>query len=216
VAYTDNPDVLRQRLAEDPGLQQLERWRSAAWNTDPGDARRVAIRVREALYIAAQHPEDFPELAVAAEHFSVHVVSPTRVEARPKRVPKTEASTLADSANKGSVHPDNRSVDSPVHGIGEGLQLREVPRVGLVNAAQVVDAWMKHLPSNDPLLFTETVLPYSELLTLYRWCSTKTPKLMFFVSEQSKLLTLSLREAGVYADSWHPLPPAPKEEKFDI
>lgn len=201
MAYSTSPSTIESLGAS---LDELKAGRSAAWTVQPGKEHYWARRVREALYIARLHPKRFPELARASSQFTIKVVSPTRVEAVPKDGVKPETTALGptlDSDEPGPQHTGTQPFGKPVS------------TVALTTALQVVNSWIKHLPSNDPINFQETVLSQEELVKLHTWAQARTPKLMFFVFEGS--LTLAVAEDDVIADSWHP-PVVSQPETFDI
>lgn len=187
MGYGYNPDTvnLRRHL-----LTELEAGRTTTWVTakSPQATRRRAYEIREALRIAARYPDRFPELAVAAENFSIHEVEDGLIEARFKSG-KTETSAGGESAIHG-LEP---------HG-------RPVPTVGLTLADHIIGSWKAHLPSNDPLHFTKTTLPNDELVKLYVWARAWTPKLMILVGEglAKDTLTLSLHDSTVMEFAWSP------------
>ena len=201
MAYSESKITVERRM---PLLKELSEGRSCKWTTPPGRAQALARQIREALAVAAKHPEDFPGLASAAGLFKIEVPNSTTVQAVIKERPTVQQEMWTP--------PSMEDVLGEGRG-GGGSQTFGAPqaRVGLVSAAEVIDAWAKHLPSNDLIHFPQTILPYDELLQLYHWARTRRPRLMFFVPEGS--LTLSVAEDDVEAHSWHPAV-APTVETF--
>jgi hypothetical protein len=195
LGYSTNPAVLEARR---PQLAELELGRACRWRTAPDRdiTRRKAYELREALYIASLHPEDYPQLALAYRGFSIHVIEPGLIEAKPRA--GAELST-----------PQLR-YDTPVQGITPFG--REVSTVGKTSASEVIAAWDARIPSLDPVHFQQTTLPESELRLLWDWASSHFPKLMLLVGEG--FLTLSPLEAGMDDFAWKPAvpPPAPEPE----
>lgn len=198
MGYSVNPELVEQRKSL---LQPLAEGRTARWDCDPDpiETKRFVYALREALHIAALYPLRFPKLAVAAENFAIVVASPGVIEARVKRG-KTEASVSSTVATHG-LEPQGKLV----------------PEVGMLTAENVISSWRMHLPSSDPLHFTQTRLPFEELVELHKFCRGNTPSLMMLVDEDQGLLTLSLFDASVVEFAWNPPKPKKKEkEVFDF
>lgn len=198
MGYSSNPALTEQRASL---LQPLAEGRTTRWECDPDptETKRFVYALREALHIAALYPLKFPELAKAAENFAIVVVAPGLIEARVKRG-KTETSVSSSVATHG-LEPQGKIV----------------PEVGILTAAEAIASWQNHLPSSDPLHFTNTILATEELTQLYAFCRANTPKLMILVDEDQGLLTLSLFDNTVAEFSWSPPKPKKKEkEVFDI
>lgn len=185
MGYSTNPAVLESRR---PALAELEAGRACRWTLptqDPTLTRRRANEIREALYIAKLHRAEYPDLAAAADTFSIHIVGPGVIEARPKQ------------GRDALLTPDTLV---PQHGTQTwGSQ---APSVGVSTAEEVIDAWRLHLPSNDPVHFPQSTLSISELRRVYAWATTSTPRLMLLVGDG--FLTISLREAGTEPYAWVP------------
>lgn len=198
MGYSVNPELVEQRKSL---LQPLAEGRTARWDCDPDpvETKRFVYALREALSIAALYPKRFPQLAVAAENFAIVIAAPGVVEARVKRG-KTEASVSSDVAT---------------HGLE--TQGKPVPQVGMTKARDIVKSWQSHLPSSDPLHFTQTWLPLEELVELHAFCKENTPTLMMLVDEEQGLLTVSLFDASIADFIWGPpSPPAVPEKEFDL
>lgn len=198
MGYSVNPELVEQRKSL---LQPLAEGRTTRWNCDPDliETKRFVYALREALHIAALYPKRFPKLAKAAEDFAIVVVGPGMVEAKVKRG-KTESSMSSDVA---------------VHGLE--AQGRVVPSVGIQKADDIIDSWQKHLPSNDPLHFTQTQLSFEELVELFIFCKNNTPTLMMLVDEEQGLLTVSPFDGSIKEFAWSPpKPPSPPEKEFNL
>lgn len=196
MGYSTNPALVEQRR---PALAELEAGRACRWTfqtTDPSVLRRRANEIREALYIARLYPDRFPELAAAAEAFSIHVVYPSVIEARPKQ---------------------GRDVQLNAHALvpQHGTQPWGVsqPTVGITTADEAIHAWRLHLPSNDPVHFPQSSLSVAELTKLHQFAVINEPRLMLFAGDG--FLTLALREIGAEPYAWSP-PAAPVEPEPDI
>lgn len=198
MAYSLNPALVVQRKHL---LVDLAKGLPTSWRVSGGleETRRVAYRIREALFIAARNPEKFPELARAYDSFSIHVVDDGLVEARPKSMPTVSYGAPEDT--------------TPIHGVGEA-SFRAVRQVGLSTADELITAWNAHQPSSDPLLFQRTTLSVDELTKLWAWAQHP-PKRMILVGEDH--VTLSLYEAEVAAiAAWSPPSDPVPEESYDI
>lgn len=202
MAYHISPSTVESRAAI---LAPLKTGQAHAWllaTDNPAAARRFADRIREALRAAAAFPQRFPELAAAASRYTIRVISPSRVEAHPKGDPVRVASS-----------GPARDYEPPVHG-GETWG-EPVPTVGLTSAQDLIASWRAHLPSNDPIHFPQTTLPYDELVKLYGWAQLNTPRLMLIVGESH--ITLSLHDTSVdEIAGWKPQPPRPQPDTLDV
>lgn len=198
MGYSTNPALLEARR---PALAELEAGRACRWvlpGIDLTSTRRRVNEIREALYIASLYPHRYPTLAAARDAFSIHIVGPGVIEARPKSARDTVIS--ADT-----VLP---STGTQPWGLSQ-------PTVGITTAREVIDSWRAHLPSNDPIHFAQTTLPIDELKRLYIWASGSSPKLMLLVGDG--FLTLALHEIEADAYAW--TPPAEQTEPepdFDL
>lgn len=199
MGYSTNPAVLDARRES---LAELEAGRACRWRTTANRqvTKRKAYEIREALYIAGLYPDKYPALAQAYHAFSIHVVEPGLIEAKPRTIET----------------PDIR-VQPPATFGGQTPHGRPTPSVGLTTAAEVQASWQKHLPSSDPINFQQTLLPPAELHKLWEWATEQSPKLMILTAEGEAWLTLSLFEAGMQDYAWRPTEvPVVKEEKFNL
>ena len=184
MGYSRSPAVVEREL---PHLGELIAGRACAWHVDPPDrlaTERFLTRLRQALAAARYNAVKFPELARAAERFSLHYIRDGLIEARPK-------SDSTKSVLQSSVPVSSGAV-----------QGRPVSTVNKSNALAVVQAWDAHLPSSDPLNFPGADLSEAELTRLYHWAKSNVPKLMLLVAPG--ILTVSLLEAGAEAIEWRP------------
>lgn len=197
MGYSSNPAVLEGRREL---LVELELGRACRWNTTPDRdvTRRKAYEIREALYIASLHPEHYPALALAHKAFSIVIVQPGLIEAKPKA-----------GVELASLKPMN---SVPVHGIEPFGQ--PVPTVGVTTAREVIDAWDRHAPSLDAINFQQASLDLVELTVLWNWANAHTPHLMMLVG--TGFMTLSLRDSEVTDYAWSPPKGVPPEEVFDV
>lgn len=193
MAYSTSPTTI-ENMSEH--LEPLRQMRSYRWSTPKGRAHRLAQRIRECFAIARSNRDRYPELAAAADFFRIEVPNTYTVQAIPKETQTVRGEPLDEQPSAGGVEFGGPQT-----------------RVGLSTAMEVIDAWTKHLPSNDTMHFPQTVLPTDELVALHRWARGRTPRLMMFVPEGS--LTLSLEDPSVVEHSWHPQM-TPTEETFDL
>lgn len=188
MAYSLNPQLVRDREAL---LRPLAEGKPAAWtcDADPAETRRQAYRIREGLWIAAQasNRAEFPALAAAHERFTIVIVKPGLIEARPKQ-------SLHSVLVVGQVY-QGATIMEPAR--------PHVPTVGLTTAAQLIDSWRASQPSNDPLRFNETRLDDAELIKLHAWASDPNHHLMVIVGPSH--VTLAKFDKRVAADvAWSP------------
>lgn len=205
MAYSTNPATVDSRLEDDllgPGLDSIARGSEYSWHCtrDPLITQRVARQLRETLNLAGKHPMRFPQLAAAAEVFTITVIRDGLVEAKYKSVPKTETSV---------------SNNTPITGLEP--QGKPVATVSLVTAEQVIDSWRAHLPSSDPIHLTKVNLNPDEMFTLWQWAVRHTPKLMLLADESRHTLTVSHLDPSVVEFAWSPPQPAVEpEEELDV
>lgn len=200
MGYSINPELITERGHL---LLDLARGLPAVWTVSPPslhEARRLVYNIRECLHIASLYPDRFPELARAADMFSLHVVDGSRVEARPKT--RSQVVAARGDTTRGT----------PIHG-GE-IARPQVPQVGLTTAEELIDSWQRQAPSQDPILFQRTTLDTGELIKLYAWAQ-RPPRKMILVGEDH--ITLSLYEAETASiAAWSPPEPQPEEEKYNL
>lgn len=198
MAFSINPQLAEQRRVElnlDALAEGAQRWRTTP---DPVITRRLAYRIREALYIGNMYPERFPILAMAYDRYAIHIIEPGIIEAKLKSNPTVQSSGI-----------------TPQHGGGAPWG-REQATVGPSAADEIIDAWQKHLPSSDAMNFPQTTLTDDELMKLWEWATRRNPRLMILVGAGT--ITVSLRQAEMDSYAWSP-PAPPKQEpktEFDI
>jgi hypothetical protein len=184
-------------------LRELELGRACRWTVDPptlDETKRRAYEIREALYIASLYPSEFPALAQARKNFSLFIIKPGVIEAKPRGTSSLAPALLKDR-------------ETPIHGIGPWG--REVATVGLTTSAEVQRAWLDHEPSLDPIHCQQTTLPLVELKDLHVWATLHTPRLMLLVGEG--FITVSLRDTEMDGYAWKPPEPEPEPEKnYDL
>ena len=198
MGYSSNPNIVEQRMGL---LLELKAGRACRWKTTPDMAHtnRLKARIHEALYIASQHPDRFPELAIAARNFALYTIEPGVIEAKPKYIPQVSTDSSLSTPTQGTA-PFGR----------------EVSTVAKTSAQDLIDAWNAHTPSQDPVNFQQTTLDESELEKLYKWTSEHEPRLMILVGPG--FITLALEEIGAATYSWQPKNPQPQivEKRYDI
>lgn len=208
--YSASPSIVYSRMYL---LQELNQGRSCRWTTSGStlaETQVLARKIREALYAAKKNPDLFPVLARIHDTMSIYVIGAGIIEAKPKQGAVVEALT--------KVEPTGRitSGGDPWSG-GEKAEWGKRPAtVGVSTAAEVIEAWQRHLPSSDPVHFQQSYLPVEELTALYQWAKGEGhPTLMLLVGEG--FLTVSLLEAGMEEYSWHPPKSPPKPERdYDV
>lgn len=187
MGYRNNPELVEQRMYL---LEPLLSGENCYWSISPptrDEAENVAFKIREALRIARQWKNRFPDLAKIANEFSIHVVGPGRLEGRRKTHTRVETGELG----------------APTQGL-EPFG-KEVPQDHLFSADQVIASWRLHQPSNDPLSFTHTALSYEEMVKLWTWCQAQVPKLVLLASDER--LTVSLKDPTIEEFTWKPTVP---------
>lgn len=197
MGYSINPQIVYRKRHL---VAELEAGRACRWTMvpDPQLTRQKLAELREILWIASQHAEEFPDLALAHQTFSLSIVAPGVIEAKIKANVSPVAIGASVAAPQVAVHG----------GVPWG---REQSTVGKTTAAEITEAWQAHLPSNDAMNFPQTRLPVEELTALYNWAIERTPRLMLLVGDGH--LTVTLRDPDVESIAgWHPPVPEPKPE----
>lgn len=221
MGYSNNPDLVEARRDL---LEPLTRGGPCQWQIAGGwhETRQAAFKIREALRIAAMYPARFPVLAEAASRYSIHVVAQGLIEARPRSVPNVETAPASSSLPDVSFVPQSQGIDQPLG--------KEIPTIGMTTAEEVIRSWMYRGPSNDPLRLLGVALPQEELLTLWRWAESHTPKLMLLLNESNQTMVVSLHDMSMreYAfnpetrkkepvkKGWQPPKPPVLKEYFDL
>lgn len=191
MGYSTNPEIVERRKHL---LHNLERGIEMRWvvEKDPMKTQRYAYDIREALYIASLYPKRFPKLAHAHKVFTISIVEAGWIQAKRK-------------VERGDIE---------IHGLE--VQGKPVPQVGLRSAAEVIEAWQKHLPSSDPLHFTQVQLTLADMVELHAWATGNQPHLVLLYHEENKTLTVTLPQEGVEEFAWHPPKVEEEVERLDL
>lgn len=200
MSYSTNPQLVVERMHD---LLELKAGRACRWRVNPATPHQTklhAYRMREALNIASKYPHMFPELARAYEAFEIWYIEPGLVEARP-----AAASNVVAGITNRTTEPA-RSM---------------APTVGLWQAEDVIEAWRRSQPTNDPINFQSTKLDTAELTKLWnffqedaRTNSMEHPRWMVLVGDSHITLTPWQEEVDKY--SWKPAAQPTPEEQFDV
>lgn len=201
MGYSRNPAVLRQFLAVHP-LEELKLGLPAAFATAKGDAPKFAYALRQALAIAKDNPDEWPELAVAAARYRVVIPSDDRVEAEPVASRSALVARPADVRIGGP-----RSV---THGGDEPFG-QPTAHIGLGTAEAIITSWKARQPSNDPIVFKNVNLPTGEMLRLWKFF-TQEIKPKWMLLDAPNILTIAPLTDDMKELAWSPPPlPAPEE-----
>lgn len=159
MAYSQNPVTVERMLSY---LKPLVDGQECIWRTAPNKSRWLAYRIREALAVAREFPERFPELA--RSRYRIEVLSSQEVRARFSAAPEIEV----------------------------GVYSEEIPRSARVQteetrtAQQIMDDWFEN-PKREKMYFPNADLDDHELVALYKWATDEAQVLMF---ENAGALTL--------------------------
>lgn len=214
--YSKNPATAEKML---PLLGPLIAGELCTWQTSEGEADYFAYKVREALYVARLHKDNWDrelaihfmgaeltprtldtvqqlrEVAKMAERIRIVVTGRSTVEARfAKGTP--EALVLAGGA-------------APMSGYENPG--RSVVTITKQTVWSIKEAWKASQPSNTPLHFPNAGLSYEELVELHAW-ATPLGLLLF---EVDGALTLQRKTLDLVQFAWAPTPQAedvPEEE----
>lgn len=149
MGYSKNPATVR-KIA--PELEALAHGRNVTWRTPEPD--RWAYKIREALWIAKHNSKQFPELALAWDHYEISIEG-NLVHA--KRILSTSLQELAD-ATGGITHEARLSLTGP----------RSIE--------EVIQFWLDAQPTQDSIFVTEVQgFTNEELSMLKRWAEQQTP-----------------------------------------
>lgn len=159
MGYSKNPISL-QRI--EAALIPLKQGKPCAWDRPDGDADRWAYKVRQALYIAARHPREFPELAEAAKRFKIMVLNDYLVQAVVSGAPSEATLTSRESA------------------MAQGLPVAGPPHeiAAVQTAEEIITAWRNAQPTNDKLHFPQAMLSDEELAVAAQFAAARTPAWM--------------------------------------
>lgn len=184
MGYSRNIQTLIDRLK---WLGELQQGRACHWDLgENSDPQKFAYKVREALHVAKLFREAYPALAEAADNFTIEVIGPRQVQARRKKG-VTDVQVLTGEAR-------------PVSGL-ETLGKHEAPQ--LVGAAAVIEHVIRQQPSNDKHNFPMVSLTNEDLVRIWRWCQSQTPKWLMFVAGNGAL-TITRWTRDMADLSWSP------------
>lgn len=149
-------------LKIESALLPLKEYRAAAWDRPDGDADRWAYKVRQALYIAARFPSEFPELAEASKRYKIMVVNDNLVQA------------VVTGA------PSEATLRSPESAMAQGLVVAGAPHdyAAVQTAQEIMEAWYNVQPSNDKIHFPEAMLSDEQLTIAANFAAERTPPWM--------------------------------------
>jgi hypothetical protein len=172
MAYSESKKTLDKIR---PQLQKLEIGEECVWTGLKGIAggsQRFAYKLREGLYIARQHPSDYPDLARAAENFRIERIDADKVQAVLAPKGTNETPVLSKAAK-----PAETVVNQGMAEAGKA----PVNRVGPQTAASIIQAWHDVQPSNSPLTFPQAALGREEKVKLYQWAIQR--HLLIFIAD---------------------------------
>lgn len=172
MAYSSSPLTVERML---PYLEPLVEGRETFFRTEPGRSRWLAYKLREALAVAREHPERFPELARLDFRFEVDSSREVRA------VPRDQTSIEVLSAPRPSAARMNTlSVGSAQDVIDHWEALSEAARTKV------------YMPNAD--------LSPNELHRLWQWASEA--GVIFF--ENAGALTLMPLDEELAPLAWGP------------
>lgn len=184
MAYSESKKTLDKIR---PDLAQLEAGNACTWKLDGTiSARRYAYKVREALYIAALYPTDYPQLAKYGPYFAIEVVDKDTVQARPKPGNQTQVSILPQVSSSGSGAVVTQGLAN------QGTSPDEL--MGPQTALSVVDGWARIGAKNHKVRYPQAALTHPELVRIYEWSRRQEPVVLMFVTPTGGL-TLKHRQA---------------------
>lgn len=157
-----------------PHLERIQAGEECTWQTS--DPHKLAYKIREALYIAKLHKDQFPQLARASEQFQIQLQLPDKVTAK----------KLAATGPVIQVNGDQETRT-------ESLRIE-----GPQSASTVIEAWLAH--NAKQIHFPEARMDHSDLEALYNW--SKKRDLIMFVSGSG--LTIQPATADLEEYGWSP------------
>lgn len=177
MAYSSNP-ITVERMR--PFLQPLAEKRECIWRTAPGKSKWLAYKIREALKIAREHPDMYPEF-IWTDRLQIRNPSSTEVEA----VIKPE--TL--------VEVDVRYVEPQTGTTAARMDTTEV-----LGVEDIARRWeqLKHIETK--VYFPSAGLDAEQLLELYAWAQAE--GVIFF--ENAGALTLLRHDPETAEFAWTP------------
>lgn len=183
-------------------LKPLERGEGFLWIVEAGHEERLAYKIRECLYIARLHKQQFPLLAKASENLAIEVVGPTKVQAR---VTHGSVESLILSGTPGAVVQ---------HEAGNLPPGRAIATQGEQTMFTIIEAWRKAQPNNTPIHFPQARLSYEQLVGLFSWAKNWRPPLMLLVDDELGSITVGPVDDEVVAFEWRPNPEAPNDPQL--
>lgn len=170
MGYSTSKVTLEKLL---PYLDPLKKGEPTVWTVKDMTAKQFCYKIREALSIVRRYPEDYPELAKFAPHYTITEIPGTNSV---KASLKPEVSVLVD----GSIAVQTVSTaaltkkpgaDSSVVGELKGVQ----------TPLALVEAWARR-GSAPRLLAPQAGLSSADLSKLYAWAQKQNPVVLLFVT----------------------------------
>lgn len=153
MGYSSNPRTIEKIL---PYLDRLVRGEPCEWTFDTTEqAKDFAYKLREALNIAQDYPQDYPDLARARAKFSIKLL---REEKLVRTVPRK------------SYAPQGLTAAIPGSKIIGGSPVVE----GKQTPMTIIQSWMQRPPDCTKVSFPEAGLTDLEISTVARWAATRT------------------------------------------
>lgn len=180
MGYSRSPDTLRKIEA---ALQPLALGEPCVWTTDT--PATWAYQVREALFIARLHPDQFPALAMASATFIIGVQDSRHVYA--KRIP-----------------PSREAQVVPAVGAMQQQRREEAGSKTLAQAfgfPDIVQFWIDCQPTNEPIRILDAPLSDGELEELASWAAALPRPLMVLRPKGTTSLTIAPSDPQVPAEA---------------
>ncbi len=190
MGYSTSTYTLDERIRSGE-LDLLAKGQACTWIVSTGLASKFAYKIREALYIARLHADQYPSLAQAADQYVIEVANASTVFAR-HTASNTEATVLATGGS------DNTGTTT--HGLEKAG--RAIQSNGPQSQFTIIDTWRKAEPSSDSIHFPTADLNDEQLEQLWLWSQNHRPPLMLMVSGESITVSLWDEHVGQYA--WTP------------
>ena len=190
MGYSTSTYTLDERIRSGE-LDLLAKGQACTWIVSTGNASKFAYKIREALYIARAHADQYPALAQAADQYVIEVANASTVFARYTGA-NTEATVLATGGSENTA--------TATHGLEKAG--RAIQSNGPQSQFTIIDTWRKAQPSNEPIYFPTASLDDEQLEQLWLWSQNHRPPLMLMVSGES--VTVSLWNESVARYAWAP------------
>lgn len=162
--YSKSPRAVQRMLHH---LDLVQQGRTCAWTVPYGEADSFAYKIRNALFAAKLHEEQFPALAARAGQFRILTVSPMRVEA-----------VLAPEPTEAEVEVLGATPSAYVGGHPE-------QHPGPISVELIQSTWQARQPDAAPLYFPGAALSGEDLTRLFEWATDL--HVLMFVSPQGDL-----------------------------